>query len=662
MGRRWRVAGWILLWVVGCTLGYPFQERVQIPAIRITQPPLIDGRLDDPCWSEAFAVRPFWQTERDAPFPFATTALVCYDARALYVGFQCADPQPSLIQAQQTKRGGLFAYDDYVEVLIDPADRPSLLTDDYFLFRVSAGGVQDEFLSGGSVKKAEWRGQWYAAVQKDGQGWSVEIAIPWSVLRISAQTTSIGVVLTRHVPPPRGVVGSFPYRLGVQANTTASLAPLYLEVPAARLKMMPLVTIDNRTSRVGLELKQTLRNGLTWNATIRPDFRTVQDVVETIDFTYTPRVLDDTRPFFVEGATYLPESPILYTRWISQIEGGVKVFGNLDRSALGLLSVYEGDGAWLGAVRWRYMPSRTATVEFQGADWTRGTGFPAWGVRCEWRLPQTDQKMWDLRAMWSQAGGEKVQLVIGQQPIVAQGRLGWGVTYERVSAYRPSAGFVPETHYTGWQLTVLSYHRLEETHPLHTRFFRTDALLRYHLDGRLREQFVSSMFHLTWRKGWMLTLTESWQYRPPFRDHWTTLDWRYNAFNLRRRGVITLIWGHRAGGTYRFGRIEQGIVVGRSFSLNMRYENLYHPAGVGRSTQWVISGVWELGHGRSIVGSWVSGYRPVAGAPQDRESVRNLYLGLRQVSEQGLDIALLFGMPNAQRTQNQILMQVAWVF
>ncbi|MER3403272.1 MAG: hypothetical protein C4337_08315 [Armatimonadota bacterium] len=76
----------------------------------------------------------------------------------------------------------------------------------------------------------------------------------------------------------------------------------------------------------------------------------------------------------------------------------------------------------------------------------------------------------------------------------------------------------------------------------------------------------------------------------------------------------------------------------------------------------MVSGVWELGRGRSIVGSWVSGYRPIAGTPQEQESVRNLYLGFHQVSEQGLDIALLFGMPNARRTQNQILMQVAWVF
>jgi len=138
-----------------------------------------------------------------------------------------------------------------------------------------------------------------------------------------------------------------------------------------------------------------------------------------------------------------------------------------------------------------------------------------------------------------------------------------------------------------------------------------------------------------------------------------TTIWEWDAFDLRRRGRLTVASGRRANGIYSFINLSQSVVLGKNSTLNMSYQQLYHPVGVGRSSQLIVSGVHELDRERSVVWRWVAGRRPKAGTSA-QESVNNFYVGYRQVVMRGVDLYFLVGDPNAARTRSQLLIQMMW--
>ncbi len=639
-------------------------------AIFTDRPPVMDGQLMDACWQKASTVSAFWQTDRNEPFPFRTTAYLCYDSHQLYVAFDCSDPEPALIRSQQTKRGGSLEYDDYVGIVIDSAGQQSTIEREYFEFFVNPIGTQYEYLPGGAAFKAGWRGRWQAAARVTPAGWVAEIAIPFRMLRLPRNSSQIRVVLIRHVPAPRNVTGSFPYRLGQLWNNMALFGPLHLSTLNLPIQLMPRLTLasdNNRAeSQLGLEIKQTLHSGLTWHVSLYPDFRTVEDVVETIDFTYVPRVLPDRRPFFTEGAAYLPDTALFYSRRVSQLDAGGKIFGKVGRSTLGLLTARDTEGHWIEALRWGYELNPCSALRFQFADRNGGHGEPAWQLGYEYQRSAADQWLRKFGIDLGGAGGDYARVYWGLQPVVWDGRPGWGVVYERIGTYQPAIGFVPERNYSALSGSLVIFHKYSAPSRTLMRGFRFDfsdrRYYRTRQSGKLLDRSLNLTFHQGWRNGQALTLLLNQLHRPPYNDLWATVIWGWNTFDLRRRGQLTFAIGRRTNGSYSFVNLSQGIELWKNNVLNVNYQQLYHPMGAGRSSQLIISGIHELDRERSVVWRWVLGKRPQAGAPASQEPVNNFYVGYRQAVKRGMDIYLLMGDPNAAHTRPMVLVQTMWAF
>ena len=64
-----------------------------VVAAKASQPPVIDGRLDEPCWRAAAPVSAFYVYPRGGPSRVRTEARVCYDDANLYVGVTCRLPK-----------------------------------------------------------------------------------------------------------------------------------------------------------------------------------------------------------------------------------------------------------------------------------------------------------------------------------------------------------------------------------------------------------------------------------------------------------------------------------------------------------------------------------------------------------------------------------------
>lgn len=156
-------------------------------------PPEIDGQINDRCWRDASWTAFFVDIEGDMkPAPrFRTRAKMAWDDLYFYIAADLEEPHA---WATLTKRDAVIFHDNDFEVFIDPDGD----THEYYELEMNAlNTIWDLLLvkpyrDGGPAVNA-WDIQGLkTAVHVDGtlndpsdldQGWAVEIAIPWSVLK-----------------------------------------------------------------------------------------------------------------------------------------------------------------------------------------------------------------------------------------------------------------------------------------------------------------------------------------------------------------------------------------------------------------------------------------------------------------------------------------------
>ena len=92
------------------------KPRPSITALRVKQPPVIDGLLDDPAWKAAPIAGDFLQQDPDEGEPSTerTEFRVLYNDRALYIGVWCYDSEPNKIIARSMTRDDYPNEDDHL--------------------------------------------------------------------------------------------------------------------------------------------------------------------------------------------------------------------------------------------------------------------------------------------------------------------------------------------------------------------------------------------------------------------------------------------------------------------------------------------------------------------------------------------------------------------
>jgi cellulose/xylan binding protein with CBM9 domain len=173
----------------------PFAPRHYVCA-RVASPPAIDGKLDEPGWAAAPWSETFIDIEGDRrPRPrFGTRVKMLWEGDYFYVGADMEEPD---VWGTLTERDSVIFHDNDFEVFIDPDGD----THAYYELEVNALGTAWDLLlikpyrDGGPAINAwdiaglkvgvDVRGTLNRAGDPD-RGWSVEIAMPWKVLREAA--------------------------------------------------------------------------------------------------------------------------------------------------------------------------------------------------------------------------------------------------------------------------------------------------------------------------------------------------------------------------------------------------------------------------------------------------------------------------------------------
>jgi hypothetical protein len=320
-------------------------EVKQTSALKIDEAIKIDGSLDELDWEKAQEAGDFIQfsPERGMPSSVKTRVKILYDENFIYFGFFCHDPQPERIVARVTRRDAEITPDDSVNVLIDTyRDRRNC-----YFFSTNLIGTQRDgrVTENGRTRDVTWDGIWKTAALRTDFGWTVEIAVELSSLKYKpGKNRTWGLSMGRRVP--RLLEHSFwtgPLESITKVSQFGDLKGLDLQKSEKRTQIIPhiITKLEENTKtefQAGLDARYAFSQMVSGNLTINPDFATVEADQEQINLTRFELRLREKRNFFLEGSEiYQQRIRLFYSRRISDIYGGVKVYGKsggLEFSAL----------------------------------------------------------------------------------------------------------------------------------------------------------------------------------------------------------------------------------------------------------------------------------------------------------------------------------------
>jgi hypothetical protein len=408
----WRVRGWLVGVGLACGAGSigavqveaggpPASRDIAVQAAATADAVTIDGRLDDEAWRQAPVWRDFSQRAPDegAPATERTELRLLYDTHALYVGARLYDRDPAAIVRRLSRRD-LLADADQFSIYLDPQhDRLTGVA-----FRVSAAGVQqDSLIYNDTFLDDSWDAVWTSAVAVDGEGWSVEMRIPFSQLRFprDAAPTVWGVNAERVIQ--RRNEGSWlamvPRRENGLASRMARLEGLDHLAAVHHLELLPYSSVRGEMIRplsagdpfndgsrgfasVGMDLKYRLSNSLTLDATVNPDFGQVEVDPAVVNLTAFETFYEEKRPFFVTGnpifkafgrggapeqfGYFRTEPDLFYSRRIGRAPQGTTTAGFVDRPTA---TTILGAGKITGRTRSGWTIGALEAVT--GSEWAR---------------------------------------------------------------------------------------------------------------------------------------------------------------------------------------------------------------------------------------------------------------------------------------------------
>lgn len=336
--------------------------RRSMTAVRITNSPRIDGRLDDPAWLQAEFQGDFLSREPfGQPASEKTEVAILYDDENLYIGARCFDSEPDKIRATEMRRDGTLSKDDYFDLFFDTFyDKRNA-----FSFTTNPLGLRlDGTITEDGKFNREWDGVWDCKTSIDDKGWYVEIAIPWQTLRFPEdpeQTWGLTVVRSikrknedtywRLIPLYAGRLGQF--RIS-EAGILTGLKDLK---QGGNLEIKPFVTggiqrditAKDELWDFGIDLKKSITSTLTADFTYNTDFAQVEADREQVNLTRFSLSFPEKREFFLEGAETFRFSKIrlFYSRRIGISSGnfvpilaGARLQGKIGKkTTLGVMSI-----------------------------------------------------------------------------------------------------------------------------------------------------------------------------------------------------------------------------------------------------------------------------------------------------------------------------------
>ncbi len=171
----------IILVLFGCSIPIIKFAPKELPGVKVTNPPVIDGKLDDDAWKKAPRGIDF--TDRNANHELAkdqSMIMVVYTDLAIYVAWYLDDENPDQLMAFETKDQMRPHQDDWVSFTIDPFHTHQF--QDRIFFMTNPNGIKYVSHPPPDVPLEDVPLLWDVATSIVEDGWIVEMVIPWNML------------------------------------------------------------------------------------------------------------------------------------------------------------------------------------------------------------------------------------------------------------------------------------------------------------------------------------------------------------------------------------------------------------------------------------------------------------------------------------------------
>ncbi len=457
----------------------------------------MDGTLSSPAWQRAPVFNQFVENQPNpgAKSRFETRVQVVYDEQALYFGITALDPKPEALRAVPVRHDQVFRTQDFVVVYVDAIG----LKKSTQFFRANALGVTGDGLYTADNDNEDFSPDYDhdVAAQRNAQGYTAVIRIPYSALRFDpASTRPWRVMVGRRIPREQVVLDLSVPLTRQDPNFIAKLQVLEgFEPPKAQAFWQLRPTITARSTReddgfatttenkLKLSLDAKVQPNAQWvlDATVNPDFSQVAlDVPQLSRNNRFALFQQEKRPVFLESRDLINTSTdSIYTRaihdprWVGRASyrsadaSGTAIATSDKGGGLVLIPGAYGNGASLSPAnrtlltRWKLDAAGhtyglvASSRQYDGAgsnthlgvDWQQD--LPEFGLGTGWRT-QGQLATSDTSALQKASGKLAEQSSQRGQRLWAKlDRRGEGweanVAVDRISsAYRNDAGFVSQ--------------------------------------------------------------------------------------------------------------------------------------------------------------------------------------------------------------------------
>jgi len=339
----------LLLFILTAFHGELVAQR-SIRAFPLESGPVIDGGHEADKWHGADSATGFLQM---APFPGDASS----QRSITYIGFDSAYVYISTILNQETEvlakamnRDVLTKGDDCFVLVIDPYnDNRS-----GYGFWTNPLGTQTDFRinDDGRSIDVNWDTEWKSASKVSAQGWVMEMAIPFKSLRFKPDSDIWGVNFGRvYAANQETSYWSGTLSDDFRISQGGKLSGIAVPSSRSKLSLYPYVTIqyenneytgvsNNVKPKVGGDIKWQISPNVTADATINPDFATVEGDRERINLTRYELNYPEKRLFFQEGnEMYSTRIRTFYSRRIQDIMYGAKLTGKTGKYNFNAMNV-----------------------------------------------------------------------------------------------------------------------------------------------------------------------------------------------------------------------------------------------------------------------------------------------------------------------------------
>ncbi|NGP89905.1 carbohydrate binding family 9 domain-containing protein [Fodinibius halophilus] len=529
----------------------------------------LDGMPDETAWQKIDPLPMTMYLPESGQQPTEKSDIkVGYTDDYLYIGARLYDSEPSKIQTTGLSRDSGSPTDDWLAILLDTFnDNENMLG-----FYVTPGGALTDLTvfndaQGDFPLNPSWNTFWDAETVQNGEGWFVEMRIPFSSLRYQSTesgTVTMGLIAHRWIArkSESSIFPAISNDWGWWGQHKPSLArkvqftnldqqrpfyvtPYLLGGFSQQHQLNDPETAyyrdDEFTYDAGLDVKYGLTSNLTMDLTVNTDFAQVEADNQQVNLTRFSLFFPEKRKFFQERASLFNFSfggpnRLFYSRRIGinsgeevRILGGARLVGQLGKWDLGLINMQTArQGPDIPSENFGVLRLRRKIFNkysFLGTMFTsrigdNGTYNYAYGLDGNIRI-NDDNYLTAIIAQtfengnannFASPGNSRVHLEWETRRI---DRLGYSLSYSRSgAAYNPGIGFEVRENYSrlGNNIYYGWFSEKDSSPFVNQRLFLNGSIFFDNTDGSTQSASIGPRWNANWKNGNSINLGPSVSY------------------------------------------------------------------------------------------------------------------------------------------------------